>query len=242
MKVYGIHTVLTLLKAGKPISKLYCDSHRQDQRFSEILEWADSKKIRVELKSRAMLDQLAEGGVHQGVVAELNSQIHYSDAHLEELLSQAPEPSLILVLDEVQDPHNVGACLRSAEVFGVNMVIAPKDRSGGLTPTARKVASGAAELVPFVQVTNLARTLKFLQEEGYFVTGLAGEASLSIYEIKPSSKMVIVVGQEGRGMRRLTREHCDELCRIPMYGHVESLNVSVATGIVLSTVRELLRG
>jgi len=149
------------------------------------------------------------------------------------LLDQLAEPPFLLVLDQVQDPHNLGACLRSADAAGVHGVIAPRDNAVGLTPTVHKVASGAARTVPFFQVTNLARVLRTLKERGIWLVGAAGEAEQSIYQADLTGPLALVMGAEDTGLRRLTREECDFLVRIPMRGHVESLNVSVATGVVL---------
>jgi 23S rRNA (guanosine2251-2'-O)-methyltransferase len=171
-------------------------------------------------------------------VAEFTGKEHYSESDLDELLAKENPPKLILALDGIQDPHNIGAILRSAEVFGVGVCLSPKDRAGDLTAVARKVASGGAELVPFIRITNLARTLNELKEHDYWIVGMAGEGSANLYQFSPPAKVCLVVGAEGEGLRRLTRETCDELCHIPMYGTIESLNVSVATGIALSVIRE----
>jgi 23S rRNA (guanosine2251-2'-O)-methyltransferase len=242
MKIYGLHTVKAILSSSLKlnskclISRLFI-SDREDLRMKELLALANRCKVPVEMKSRKDLDHMTQEGVHQGVVAEFTGPGSFSESHLDELLERENPPQFFIALDGVQDPHNIGAILRSAEIFGVAACISGKDRSGDLTAVARKVASGGAELVPFIQVTNLVRTLKNLQENDYWVVGMAGEASTSIYQFSPPAKVCLVVGGEGDGLRRLTRETCDELCHIPMFGSIESLNVSVATGIALSAIR-----
>ncbi len=243
MKIYGLHPILALLKNArqKSLSKIFI-SDRQDKRMQELLALAEKAKIPVEIRSKKDLEKwVGEGAVHQGVVAEFIGKEHHSETDLDALLEQDTPPSFLLALDGVQDPHNIGAILRSAEIFGVGACLSPKDRAGDLTAVARKVASGGAELVPFIQITNLVRTLKRLKDEGYWVVGLAGEGSANLHQFVPPEKVCVVVGAEGEGLRRLTRETCDELCHIPMYGNLESLNVSVATGITLSVIREKLQ-
>ena len=170
---------------------------------------------------------------HQGVVARCRAVTVWQEDDLDQLLDGLSVPPLLLVLDGVQDPHNLGACLRSADAAGVHAVIAPRDRAVGLTPVVRKVASGAAETVPFIQVTNLARTLRTLKDKGLWTVGADAEGDGDVFSADLRGPTVLVMGAEGQGMRRLTREHCDLLVRIPMQGTVESLNVSVATGICL---------
>jgi 23S rRNA (guanosine2251-2'-O)-methyltransferase len=250
MKIYGLHTVKAILNsslssnlnpalklsAKAPISRLFV-SDRDDARMQELLALANRCKVPVEVRSRKDLDQMSQDGVHQGVVAEFVGPSSFSEMHLDSLLEAETQPPFLLALDGIQDPHNIGAILRSAEIFGVSACISSKDRSGDLTAVARKVASGGAELVPFIQVTNLVRTLKNLQENDYWIIGMAGEGSASIYQFAPPGKVCLVLGSEGDGLRRLTRDTCDELCHIPMYGNIESLNVSVAAGIALSAIR-----
>jgi len=186
--------------------------------------------------SRQRLDGMAPEGRHQGVVAKVAAALalpHTLDGVLEGL----SEPALLLVLDGVQDPHNLGACLRVADAMGAHAVIAPKDRAAGLNPTVRKVASGAAETIPFITVTNLARTLRELQDLGIWVVGTAGESENDLFGMKLDGPLALVLGAEGEGLRRLTRENCDQLARIPMFGTVESLNVSVAAGMCLFEAR-----
>ena len=184
--------------------------------------------------SREELDRIARGTNHQGIIIRALAPAAIGEKQLPEILDRAEGPLLLLILDGVQDPHNLGACLRTADAAGVHLVIAPKDRSVGLTPVACKVASGAAESVPFIQVTNLARTMKMLAEEyRVWIVGMAGEADVNLQDIQLDGHLAIVMGSEEKGMRRLTRDNCDALASLPMMGSVESLNVSVATGVAL---------
>lgn len=184
------------------------------------------------MANRQWLDEKVEGAVHQGIIARVREGRQYQENDLPALLESVDTPFL-LVLDGVTDPHNLGACLRSADAAGVHAVIVPRDRSAQLNATAKKVACGAAENVPLIRVTNLARTLRLLQEMNVWIVGTAGEADHTLFQSKMTGPMALVMGAEGEGMRRLTREHCDELISIPMAGTVSSLNVSVATGICL---------
>jgi 23S rRNA (guanosine2251-2'-O)-methyltransferase len=184
---------------------------------------------------RKALDDKAKGEQHQGIIARVKEGKKYNEKDLDQIIASSDTPFL-LVLDGVTDPHNLGACLRNADAAGVDAIIVPKDKSAKLNGTARKVACGAAETVPLVQVTNLARTLRDIKEMGVWVVGTAGETDIEVFDAKLTGPMAIVMGAEGSGMRRLTREHCDELVKIPMVGTVSSLNVSVATGICLFEV------
>ena len=184
---------------------------------------------------RKALDNKANGEQHQGIMARVKPARQYSEKDLDEIIAREATP-FFLVLDGVTDPHNLGACLRSADAAGVHGVIVPKDKSAKLNGTARKVACGAAETVPLIQVTNLARTLRDIKEAGVWVVGTAGETDTHVFDANLTGPMAIVMGAEGDGMRRLTREHCDVLVKIPMVGTVSSLNVSVATGICLFEV------
>lgn len=231
--VYGIHAVEALLRFHpRRVKQLWIAEGRREPRVEALLELAAGQRLAVETKPRALLDELAEG-VHQSVVAQVSPSQVWSEAMLEELLDRAEGPPLLLVLDGVTDPHNLGACLRSADAAGALAVIVPKDKSATLTAVVRKVACGAAEVLPLVAVTNLARTLEKLQKRGLWIVGTAGEATQEIYDVDMSGPTVVVMGAEGKGMRRLTREHCDHLARLPMAGSVSSLNVSVATGVCL---------
>lgn len=227
----GFHAVTAVVEEGRnlPEEILLSDS-RRDERSRRLLILAKDKGVRVRIVLKADLDLLAPELRHQGVLAFVASSGLVDESVLD---GPATPDRLLLVLDGVQDPHNLGACIRTAEAAGVSAVIVPKDRASGLTPIARKVAAGAAERVPVITVTNLSRTLEQLREKGYWVTGLAGEATKSLYEADLSGPVVLVMGAEGQGMRRLTRENCDHLVRIPMEGRIESLNVSVAAAVCL---------
>jgi 23S rRNA (guanosine2251-2'-O)-methyltransferase len=232
--VFGLHAVTALLKHHPhSVVALLIQEGRHDPRMEAIVERAQKLNLPLTELPRADLDERV-GGVHQGVLALVKQlKLERSEAQLEDLLAALDHPPFLLVLDGVTDPHNLGACLRSAEAAGVDAVIVPKDKSALITPTVRKVACGAAELVPFVAVTNLARSLKSLQEQGIWVLGAAGEATQSLYQSDLRGPLALVMGSEGTGMRRLTREHCDSLFAIPMAGEVSSLNVSVSAGICL---------
>ncbi len=237
-QVYGLHAVQSLLeRRADDIEILMVQQGRQDKRLQQLVAQVECAGISLQVVPREKLDTLASGGRHQGVVAQVAEQASaYTEKQLPELIERLPSPALVLVLDGITDPHNLGACLRSADAAGVGLVIAPKDKSASLNATVRKVACGAAETVPFVAVTNLARTLKQLQDSGIWLTGLAGEAEQSLYALDLTGPAAIVMGAEGSGLRRLTRENCDYLVRLPMSGAVSSLNVSVATGVVLYEV------
>jgi 23S rRNA (guanosine2251-2'-O)-methyltransferase len=228
----GFHAVIAALEDGatRPTQVLLAQ-HRQDERSRRVAELARHAGIPLRLVPKAELDLAAPELRHQGVLAALPSQAF--DRGEDALDAPATADKLILVLDGVQDPHNLGACMRTAEAAGAHAVVVPKDRAAGLTAVARKVAAGAAERVSLVTVTNLARTLERLADRGYWVTGLAGEAEDSLFEADLSGPRVLVVGAEGEGLRRLTREHCHQLVRIPMAGKAESLNVSVAAAVCL---------
>ena len=232
--VFGIHAVSSLLDHhADAVQVLYTLSGRRDKRLQSLVDKAKHAGIPVEECSRADLNARCPQ-VHQGIVAlseATNREYHEQD--LDALLDGLDHPPLLLVLDGVTDPHNLGACLRSAEAAGADAVIVPKDKSVQLSPTVRKVACGAAEIVPFVSVTNLARTLQSLQQRGIWVFGAAGEAQQSLYDAELKGPIALVLGSEGKGLRRLTREHCDSLLAIPMAGEVSSLNVSVSTGVCL---------
>ena len=236
--IVGLHAVEAALKQNADtIEQLWCDKQRHDKRLYAVLQLAAKRGLKAQQLSRAELDKMAPGGKHQGIVAQVAESAvatAKNETFLEQLLTTLEVPPFLLVLDGVTDPHNLGACLRSADAAGVHAVIAPRDRACGLTPVVRKVASGAAETVPFVQVTNLARTLKTLRDAGVWVVGTAlEEGAVSLYERDLSGPLALVLGAEGKGIRRLTRDNCDELVFVPMAGTVQSLNVSVATGVCL---------
>ncbi|UTA47646.1 23S rRNA (guanosine(2251)-2'-O)-methyltransferase RlmB [Simiduia sp. 21SJ11W-1] len=231
--IYGLHSVQALLKsAPQRIRKLMLLTGRDDQKLQKVVNFAEREGISLERWSRAKLDALVDGN-HQGVVAECDPGQVHDEAFLLKLIERLDEPAFLLVLDGVTDPHNLGACLRSAEAAGVHAVIVPKDNSASLTGVARKVACGAAEVLPLVPVTNLARTLNKLRDAGVWFQGAAGEATVGLYQADLTGPLGIVMGAEGDGLRRLTRETCDGLISIPMAGEVSSLNVSVATGVCL---------
>ena len=231
--VFGLHSVQALLKsAPHRVNEVLVLQGRSDQRVQKVLQLAQKADIKTRQVPRKELDKLVDGN-HQGVVAYCFPGELHDEKFLYSLLDKLDVPPLLLVLDGVTDPHNLGACLRTADAAGVHAVIAPKDNSASLTATARKVACGAAEVLPYIPVTNLARCLKKLQELGVWLTGTAGEAEQSIFQADLRGPMALVMGAEGSGMRRLTRESCDALVNIPMAGEVSSLNVSVATGVCL---------
>jgi 23S rRNA (guanosine2251-2'-O)-methyltransferase len=233
--VFGLHAVASLLeRTPDRVQGLWVDSNRRDSRVRAVVWRAQQNGIDVHHEARAELDRLAGGGAHQGILARLAEVLVVSiEDDLATILEAASGPPLILALDGVQDPHNLGACMRSADAAGVHAVIAPADRAVGLTAAARKVACGAAETVPFVQVTNLARCLRKLKDDGLWVVGADGDAEDSVFDVDFTGPMVVVLGAEEKGLRRLTREECDMLAHIPMAGSVASLNVSVAAGVVL---------
>ncbi|MEJ2309785.1 MAG: 23S rRNA (guanosine(2251)-2'-O)-methyltransferase RlmB [Gammaproteobacteria bacterium] len=233
--VAGIHSVRNVLRHGADaIRDAWVDGQRRDKRLRELLSELHRAGVRPQQVTRDELDRLAPGINHQGIVVTAAAPAALGEGDLPRILDRAGEPLLILILDGVQDPHNLGACLRTADAAGVDVVIAPKDRSVGLTPVACKVASGAAESVPFIQVTNLARTMKLLADDyRVWMVGTAGESDATLYDMDLSGNLAIVMGSEEKGMRRLTRDNCDALVRLPMSGSVESLNVSVATGVAL---------
>jgi 23S rRNA (guanosine2251-2'-O)-methyltransferase len=232
----GIHAVQALLErdTGLPREVLVLQG-RADARMQALIAAAERAKVPLRRADRQILDALAPGLRHQGVLAAITEETILGDESL--LETPATPERLILVLDGVQDPHNLGACLRSAEAAGVSAVLLPRDRASGVTPAVRKVAAGSAERVPVIAVVNLARSLEKLKALGHWVIGLDGEASDSLYQVELTGPLVLVLGAEAQGLRRLTRECCDRLVRIPMAGRVESLNVSVAAGICLFEAR-----
>jgi 23S rRNA (guanosine2251-2'-O)-methyltransferase len=243
--LFGFHAVLSRMRQhATSIEEILIDRDRIDARMKDLLNLAESANVRTMQVDRARLDGLAGmNGRHQGVLARvIDTPIPYKDIH-DILESDLKEPAFFLVLDGVEDPHNLGACLRVADAMGVHAVIAPKDRAVGLNATVRKVACGAAETVPFIAVTNLARTLRELKDAGVFVVGTTldvpngMDAPSSLLNTKLDGPIAIVLGSEGDGIRRLTAETCDALVTIPMFGSVESLNVSVASGICLYEAR-----
>jgi 23S rRNA (guanosine2251-2'-O)-methyltransferase len=242
--VCGLHAVLTALKQDpKRVAAVWISAERVDKRLGEVLEAVRAAGIKFHRVPRAKLDELAGGERHQGAVARLHTTEIGREAELTEFLKNLPANSLLLVLDGVQDPHNLGACLRVADATGVHAVILPRDRAAPLSAVARRAASGAAETVRLFQVTNLVRALDAVKEAGVWLYGTSEDATDEIYDEKLTGPMALVLGGEGEGLRRLTRERCDRLVRIPMAGKVESLNVSVAAGVVLyEAMRQRRRG
>ncbi|ALO45327.1 23S rRNA (guanosine(2251)-2'-O)-methyltransferase RlmB [Pseudohongiella spirulinae] len=248
--IVGIHAVTELLKSNpQDVLELLLQQDRTDRRLDEVRELAAQLGIKTRQVSRDELEKQLLGAsakkagnrkraeripVHQGVIALCQWRDNTKDeAFLTKLLDNLAHPPLLLVLDEITDPHNLGACLRTADAAGVDAVIVPKDNSAPMNLTVRKVASGAAEKVNLVAVTNLSRTLNALQQRGVWIYGTAGEADQTLYQADLKGPLALVMGSEGKGMRRLTREHCDYLLSIPMAGAVSSLNVSVAAGVCL---------
>lgn len=240
--IYGIHAVTALLeRQPERFLEAWVLKGREDDRLLPLLNELQRCGVSIQLVTRKTLDDKAEGATHQGIIARIREGKKYDEQDLWALLDQQEQPFL-LILDGVTDPHNLGACLRNADAAGVHALVVPRDKSVTLNGTARKVACGAAETVPFIQVTNLARTLRELQERGVWIVGTAGEADHDLYQSKLTGPLALVMGAEGAGMRRLTRENCDELISIPMSGAVSSLNVSVATGICLFEAVRQRRG
>lgn len=230
----GVHSVQNaLVHDASNITQLWVAENKRNPRIDKLLLEAERLGLKVESTTPSALDRMTGSRKHQGIVAEYMAPDAANEKDLIELITNATEPLLLLVLDGVTDPHNLGACLRTAEGAGVDAVIAPKDKSASLTPTARKVSSGASERLPFVQVTNLARTLDLLKDSGVWITGTSDKATQSLYECDFKGSTAIVMGAEGKGVRNLTEKACDFLISIPMAGSVSSLNVSVATGVVL---------
>lgn len=235
--VYGIHAVKALFNnPHRSIYQLVINQERVDQPLQDLLTKAKQLGVAIESMNASKMNQRFADFNHQGVVAKASALPDFSEKDLPHLLEHAKKSALILILDAVTDPHNLGACLRSADATGVDFVIIPKDKSAQITPVVSKVACGAAESIPLVRVTNLVRAMELLKEAGVWVYGAAGETDASLYDLDATGAMAIVMGAEGTGLRRLTREHCDGLFALPMMGSVESLNVSVATGVSLYEV------
>jgi 23S rRNA (guanosine2251-2'-O)-methyltransferase len=235
--VYGLHAVAALLtKRHRSAKKIFVNEERADQRLEALLHQASEQNLPVERLSAQNMNQRFAEYNHQGIVALADALPDYNESDLPALIAAAKQPCLLLILDGVTDPHNLGACLRSADAVGVDFVIIPKDRSASITPVVSKVASGAAESIPLVRVTNLVRSIELIKKEGVWVFGASGDVTETIYDMDFKTSVAVVMGAEGKGIRRLTREHCDALFALPMSGCVESLNVSVATGVSLYEV------
>ncbi len=232
--LFGIHSIdAALTHDPKNILELYFETNSDNPRVRELSERARELGLKPHSRDRAALDRMTGGARHQGAVARYKAPPPRTESDLYELVEKAETDTLLLVLDGVTDPHNLGACLRSAEAAGVTAVIVPKDKAAGITPVVRRASSGAADRIAFFAVANLARTLKALKDKGVWLVGLAGDAKQDFYTLDLKGPLGIVMGSEGEGMRRLTAESCDFLAQIPMRGDVESLNVSVATGVTL---------
>ena len=232
--IYGIHAVLSVIRSQPDrVLELWVDQGRRDARIRELVETARHRGLQVQhVEARTLARKVGDVG-HQGIVARCRAAPALREGDLPEILDAVLEPVLVLVLDGVTDPHNLGACLRSAEAAGVHLLIVPTDRAAPLTPAVRKIACGAAERVPFIMVKNLARTLRLLQARGIWLYGTDDAAKTVLYDADLTGSVALLMGAEGRGLRRLTRELCDHLVSLPMAGQAESLNVSVAAGICL---------
>ena len=238
--ICGFHAVVSRLRQNAAaVKEVYLDGDRRDRRAQDFLKLAEERGARVMLVDAKRLDGITGNARHQGIAARVEAA--RLPAHIDEVLEALREPALLLILDGVTDPHNLGACLRVADAMGVHAVIAPKDRAVGITATVAKVASGAAESVPYIAVTNLARTLRELKDREIWLYGADAAGERDLYATKLDGALAWVLGAEGEGLRRLTRETCDELVHIPMYGSVESLNVSVSAGICLAETRRQRR-
>ncbi|MCK4841135.1 MAG: 23S rRNA (guanosine(2251)-2'-O)-methyltransferase RlmB [Methylococcales bacterium] len=236
-KLFGIHSVQAALDySANKIHKVWVDSQRQDKRLSVLIKQLQDSGLMVEKSDRKRLDKMTDGQNHQGIVVEVEIPGVHSESELKHIVNTMDDVPFFLVLDQVQDPHNIGACLRTADAAGVHGIIITKDNSVGITPAVCKVACGAAETVPVYQVTNLARTLRWLKEQNIWLIGATGDTSESIFAADLKIPLALVMGTEATGMRRLTEQLCDFLVKIPMVGQVESLNVSVAAGVMIYEV------
>nr|WP_063571072.1 23S rRNA (guanosine(2251)-2'-O)-methyltransferase RlmB [Luteibacter rhizovicinus] len=232
--IVGINPVeAALTNDPDRVRKVLVEQKSKNERVNEIVSMARKLGLVLEQVSKEQLEKLGGEARHQGVIALYQTPPLRDETHLLPLLEAAGANAFVLVLDGVTDPHNLGACLRSAAAANVTAVVVPKDRAVGITPTVRRASAGGADRVPLIAVTNLARALGILKDAGVWITGLAGDTDKSIYDLDLKGPTALVMGSEGDGMRRLTRENCDFLAKIPMPGDMESLNVSVATGVVL---------
>jgi 23S rRNA (guanosine2251-2'-O)-methyltransferase len=232
--VFGLHAIQAALEVPVTrVKEIWLADEREDSRIISLIKSAKKHNITPQNIAREELDEMVPDARHQGAIARCAPLGNLDETDLFKLLDELNESPLLLILDGVQDPHNLGACMRTAEAAGAHAVIAPKDRASSLTNTALKVSSGAAERLPFIQITNLARILRELQQRGIWLVGTSGESETSLFEADLKGPLAIVLGAEGRGIRRLTRETCDQVMYIPMKGEAESLNVSVAAGVCL---------
>ncbi|WP_198244710.1 23S rRNA (guanosine(2251)-2'-O)-methyltransferase RlmB [methane-oxidizing endosymbiont of Gigantopelta aegis] len=237
-KVFGIHAAQAALDySADKIKRAWVDHQRQDKRLMPLLEALNKYQIPVVKADRKKLDGLAEGKNHQGIILDIQLPGVRTEADLKSAVQSLDTPAFFLVLDQVQDPHNLGACLRTADAVGADGIIIPKDNSVGITSTVCKVASGAAETVPVYQVVNLARTLRWLKQQQIWIFGSSGDSEQSVFAADLTLPLALIMGTEGTGMRQLTARQCDFRVKIPMQGTVESLNVSVAAGIMMYEVR-----
>ena len=233
-RVYGVHAVRALIdKRPEAILDVKILRGSKAGAIPELLRAFDSLQVPVESVHRADLDRISGGGIHQGVIVRTRGAQEIDIREFEELIINRGKSVRCLMLDGIQDPRNLGACLRTADAAGVDVVVVPRRRAAGLTPTALKAATGAAETVPLVRVSNLAATLRWLKSVGVWIVGADAGTPRTVYDVRLETPIVLLVGSEGRGLRRLTRELCDEIVSIPMQGTVGSLNVAVAAGVLL---------
>ena len=235
--IYGFHSITSRIRLdANSVTEIYIDEARNDARMADFMRLIKQNSINFRLSSKNRLDGMIPNAKHQGVIASI---VEFKQKYItvEDIVEESSKEALLfLILDGVEDPHNLGACFRVADAMGVDAIICPKDNAVGVNSTVRKVACGGAESVPFIAVTNIGRTIRYLKDSSFFVIGADGSAKKNIYQENLSGQLAIVLGSEGKGMRRLTRELCDSLISIPMLGQVESLNVSVASGILLSEI------
>lgn len=235
---YGAHACLDFIRNSPDlILNIYLQIGKNNTaKFDEVLDFAKKHQLSIEYVDKLKLDDLSSQGVHQGICLSCKDLITYTEDDIDQLLDEVEISPFILILDNIQDPHNLGACIRTADASGVDFIIIPKDNSAPINATVQKVACGAANRVKVIIATNLARTIKILKQNGVWVYGFADESSELLYEQDFTGSIALIMGSEGKGMRRLTRQLCDHLVYIPMFGSVSSLNVSVATGVGLYEV------
>ena len=232
--IYGFHSITSLIRIDPlSIKEIFIDEYRTDGRVSDLMKLIEIHKIKYHLSNKDRLDGFVASQKHQGVVAKIY-EVKDKYVTIEDIVEvDQSSPLLLLILDGIEDPHNLGACFRVADAMGVSAIVCPKDNAVGLNATVRKVASGGAESVPFVVVTNLSRTIRYLKDNGIFIYGTDDTSDKSLNQINFNGSIALIMGSEGKGMRRLTKDLCDDIFSIPMLGKVESLNVSVASGICL---------
>jgi 23S rRNA (guanosine2251-2'-O)-methyltransferase len=232
--IFGLHTVRQVFENDIfRVIELWTQQERHDEKLQHLLKQARQQGIVIQTVPKKTLDKLTRNQHHQGIIIRCKARPINTESKLEIILTSLNQPPFLLILDEVQDPHNLGACLRTADAAGIHAVIVPKNRACSLSPTVCKVASGAADTVPLIQVTNLVNTLRWLQQQGIWIIGTDDTTQTSLFDTILTGPLALVLGAEGTGLRRLTQENCDALVSIPMFGKVESLNVSVATGVCL---------